>query len=76
MRGKRTPEKRSNKFLKYIGLAFQLGLTILVFTFFGVWLDEKYQTNDPWFTIVFSLSGVMIGLYLSLKPLIKDSEKE
>ena len=73
---KNTQKKQRNKFLKYTGLAFQLGLTILVFTFLGGWLDDKYQTNDPWFTIAFSLSGVVIGLYLALKPLITESEKE
>ena len=56
----------------YTGLAFQLGLCITLFTYLGVWLDDKNQTSTPWFTVCFSLLGVGSGLYLSLKPLLKD----
>lgn len=68
--------KQPNKFLRYAGLAFQLGLTILSFTYLGVWLDGRYPRDHPWFTIFLSLSGVIIGLYLALKPLIKDEQED
>ena len=72
----KNPKKGSNKFLKYTSLAFQLGSSILLFTYLGLWLDDKYPSDQPWFTIFLSLGGVIIGLYLSLKPLIKDEKEE
>ena len=69
-------KNQRNQFLKYTSLAFQLGLTILVFTYLGVWLDGKYLADTPWFTILCSLLGVVIGLYLALKPLIQDGKEK
>lgn len=64
-------KKEPNQFLKYTSLALQLGITIAVFTFLGRYLDQKYETVTPWFTVLGSLFGVSSGLYLALKGLLK-----
>ena len=58
-------------YLKYSGLVFQLGIIIGLFTFIGQWLDKKMATETPWYTVAFSLSGVGLGLYTSLKGVLK-----
>lgn len=64
-------KKESNSFFKYTSLALQLGLTIAVFAFLGRYLDQKYETETPWFTLCGSLLGVGSGLYLALRDLVK-----
>ena len=55
--------------MKYTGMAFQMIVTILVFVFGGIYLDE-YLGTDPWATVVLSLVGVAAGLYVSLKDFL------
>lgn len=57
---------------RFGGMAFQMGTVIALFAFLGQWLDKKYQTTDPWFTILFSLLGIGASLYLMLKEIGKS----
>jgi F0F1-type ATP synthase assembly protein I len=57
---------------RFGGMAIQMGIVIALFAFFGQWLDKKYQTNDPWFTILLSLLGIGASLYLMLKEIGKS----
>ncbi len=41
----------------------------------GTKLDEKYQTSEPYFTIVLSLLGIGASLYLTIKEVIKASKE-
>jgi ATP synthase protein I len=63
------PGEKGRNWIKYSGLAMQLIVTILVFTFLGQYLDGQLGT-DPWLTVVFSLIGVVGGLYLSLRDFL------
>ena len=69
---KKDKKSQLNPYLKYSGLVFQLGLIIGLFTFLGQWLDKKMEMETPWYTVVFSLSGVGLGLYTSLKGILKN----
>ena len=69
---KKDKKNQLNPYLKYSGLVFQLGLIIGLFTFLGQWLDKKMEMETPWYTVVFSLSGVGLGLYTSLKGILKN----
>lgn len=62
------PEDGIN-WLKYAGMAIQMAVTILVFVFGGISLDEWLGTA-PWLTVVLSLAGVAAGLYVSLKDFL------
>lgn len=48
-----------NKYLKYTGLAFQMGATIGVLTYLGVYLDQRYAMPQPWFTIALALLAII-----------------
>lgn len=67
--------KKSNNTLKSIaiftGIAAQMGLTIFLGAYFGKWLDAKYPADKKWFTMIFTLLGVGISLYVLLKQLNK-----
>ena len=68
--GKRSP--RAQNYMKYSGMAFQMGGIIL----FGVWvgkkLDEHFSTSTPWFTVVMALFSVFAALYIVLKDFLKN----
>ena len=47
-----------------MGIPFQMGIVIFIFTYFGMWLDEKYsEESSSLYTIIFSLLSVFIALY-------------
>jgi hypothetical protein len=51
-------------------MAFQMAAIIGIFTFGGYHLD-KWIGWTPLFTILFSLGGVAIAIYVSIKDVIK-----
>ena len=66
-----TPNKNNlNKWLVFMGIPFQMGIVIFLFTYFGIWLDEKYSNgSSSLFTIIFSLLSVFISLYNVIRQL-------
>ena len=70
---KREPKtKNVNNFLKFSGLGLQMGLTIAIFAGIGYWLDQKFETKQPYFTAGLALFGVFGGIYSVIKQLPKD----
>ena len=55
-----------NSYARYSNMAFQMGAIIGIFTFGGYWLDKWIHTL-PLFTIILSLAGVAIAIYISIK---------
>lgn len=57
-------EKKSpSKWAAMINIPFQMGVIIFVFTYAGMWLDEKYSDGSSTWTIVLSLLSVFLALY-------------
>ncbi len=65
-----------SKFARFSGLGIQMGAIIAGFTWLGTFLDQKYATKTPWWTIGLSLFGVMAGLYLVIKEVIKMGKED
>jgi ATP synthase protein I len=67
-------KKGSSKFYKeigpYISLGLQLGITVTVMVFLGLWLDGIFDT-EPVLTVVFAFLGVFAGLYTFIKSALK-----
>lgn len=63
-------DKAPNLYVKYSTMAIQMGVTIGLGTWLGVYLDERFQTN-PLFTIILSLASIGVALYLVLKDVLK-----
>jgi F0F1-type ATP synthase assembly protein I len=66
----------NNKFLRMANAGVQMGILIGGGAFGGNYLDKKYGTPKPYYTLVFSLLGVGIGLYLVIKEVINLSKND
>lgn len=72
------PEKNTkNRFLRFSSVGIQMGVIIVGGALFGNYLDKGNQR--PIWTIVFSLIGIAIGLYLVIKEVLnlgKENDKK
>ena len=67
-----TPMKKQPKnWLVFSGLAFQIGIVMYLMVFLGGWIQEKWEINYSWPTLVTS----SIGLILVLLVLIKQGNR-
>ena len=64
----------TNSYMKYSGLAIQMGVIILVGVYAGKALDERLDTA-PYLTVGFALLSIFAALYLSLKDLFTSTKK-
>lgn len=65
----------SNVYLKYSGMAFQMGIIILIGALVGRKLDTYFQSPKPWFTVALSLLAIFTALYATLKDLLTPPNK-
>ena len=71
------PEKSNlSKFARFSSVGIQMGATIGLCTWLGTWLDGKYNTKTPWWTLGLMLFGVFAGLVLVIKEVLKMSKEE
>ena len=68
---KNKPEKRAAKWLVFIGMPFQMGITIYVFYWAGTWLDEHFQVEAAWW----SKGLAMLGIIVSLSQFIRQAKR-
>jgi F0F1-type ATP synthase assembly protein I len=68
MSSKKEPKKSDS--LKYSSLGFQMAITIGLFAWLGNYLDEKYNTEKPYYSIALILVGIAIALYQVIKEVI------
>lgn len=64
----------NNKWLVFMNIPIQMGVIIFVFTYLGMWLDDKY-TNSSVFTIILSLFAVFVALYNVIRQ-VKNLNKK
>ena len=77
MKNKQPSLKRKvNKYVKFSSLGIQMGLIIYLFTWGGMVLDERNEMSTPWFTVAFSLSGVIGSLVLVIREVIKINKHD
>ncbi len=69
MSNNNSPKKPLKNALILTGAAFQMGATIYLFVFLGKWLDSAYNDGNRLYTIVSTLAGVGVSLYLIVKQL-------
>ncbi|MCD6178801.1 MAG: AtpZ/AtpI family protein [Bacteroidales bacterium] len=65
------PKKDLNAYVKYSGLALQMGVIIGVGMFGGVQLDKLTSWQFPLFTLILSLASVALAIYIAIKDFIK-----
>ena len=59
--------KRPNSWLLFSSLAFQIAIVMYFAVFFGQQLDEQQNNEKPYFTLTFSLFGLVAILVLIIK---------
>lgn len=67
--------EQPNLFFKYSNMAIQMAVIIGLSAWGGSRLDEQYHHTTPVFTIVLSLLGIGIALYLVLKDFINPKKQ-
>ncbi|MEQ8703014.1 MAG: AtpZ/AtpI family protein [Phaeodactylibacter sp.] len=70
------PRKQVDAYLKYSGMAIQMGVIILIGTFAGQQLDARFQTERPYLTVLFALLSIFAALYLTLKDILFQNDKD
>jgi F0F1-type ATP synthase assembly protein I len=63
-------------FARFSSAGIQMGVIIALFTWLGTWLDGKYNTKTPWFTIGLSLFGVIAALVIIIREVIQMSKED
>ncbi len=64
-------KKSLNKYVRFTGIAFQLGATIYLAAYIGKWLDNKFLMEKKIFTLVL----ILIGLIASIWNIVKQLDK-
>ncbi len=67
---KKKAQRKINNFAKYSGLSFQMIAIVMAGLFGGIKLDEFAQLDFPLFTLVLSLLGVFLAIYIAIKDFI------
>lgn len=69
-------KKGMSKLARFSAAGIQMGVIIALFTWLGTYLDGKYSSETPWWTIGLSLFGVIASLTLVIREVIKMSNED
>ena len=75
-KSKKSKKKQLNPYIQYSSLTTQMAVIIAAGTFFGDYLDEKYTSDIPIYTIIFSLLSIFSALYYVLKKITDYNGKK
>ena len=65
-----------NNYAKYTGIAFEMAAIIALGVWGGVTWDKHTSWKFPVFTVICSLSGVAIALYIAVKDFLFINKKK
>ncbi|MCC7430788.1 AtpZ/AtpI family protein [bacterium] len=68
-------KEKNTDYLKYTGLGTQIAATMLVWIYFGLWLDEKFET-EPVFLLLAVFLGTFSAVYFTYKAVFGNNEKK
>lgn len=69
-------KKQINQYVRFSGLALQMGGIIGFFAWLGVFLDGKYNAGGNAWTIGLTLFGVAGSMFMVIKEVIKMSNND
>ncbi len=70
------PKKQIKNYVRFSGAALQMGAIITGGALLGVWLDGKYNPGGNMYTLICTLSGVVIAMYLIIREVINMSKEK
>jgi len=65
---------RLNNYAKFSGIAIQMFVIIALGTFLGYKLDESYPNKHHLYTLILSLSAVIISIVYVIRRIIANSK--
>ena len=68
---KKTSKEPLNKYLRFSGIAIQMGLTIYLGSKLGEWLDFYFLNKNQLYFKVCTLSAVFLAMFSIIKQVIK-----
>jgi predicted MFS family arabinose efflux permease len=66
--------KQPNTYIALSGLVFQMAAIIAGATYFGHYLDNESEGST--YTVIFSLIGVGLAMYVAIKEVISISKRK
>ena len=66
---KQNKRKPPPSYMKYSGMAIQMGVIIFVGAYLGLYLDGRWN-SEPWMTLFLSLFSIFAAFYITLKDLM------
>ncbi|HTO38668.1 MAG TPA: AtpZ/AtpI family protein [Brumimicrobium sp.] len=79
MSDKKDEEDKKNgykKYLRFSGIAFQMGITILIGALGGQKLDSLQENESQVWTIILTLLAVFASMYIVIKEVIKLGKED
>ncbi|PQJ21779.1 AtpZ/AtpI family protein [Tenacibaculum sp. SG-28] len=70
------PKKQLNKFIRFSGIALQMGLTIYLGSLLGEWLDTKYDNQNQLYTKICTLVAVFAAMFSVIYNVTNMSKKK
>ncbi len=64
---KKSKKSLPSTLIKYSGMSTKIALAILAGVYGGKYLDEKWNLETPIFTLVLSMLGLALALYIIIK---------
>jgi len=64
------------KYLRFSGIAFQMGITILIGALGGQKLDSLQENESQVWTIILTLLAVFASMYIVIKEVIKLGKED
>ncbi len=63
-----------NKYIRFTGIALQMGLTIYLGSLLGEWLDQKHPNDSELYTKICTLAAVFGAIYSVIRQVIKITD--
>ena len=73
---KQSPGWKRNIYIRFSSMGIQMGATIFLFTWLGVYLDDYFKNKTPWLTIILSLIGVIGSLVLVIREVSRLNQQD
>lgn len=73
---KDSKKKPLNKYIRFTGIALQMGLTIYLGSLLGEWLDQKYPNDNQLYVKICTLVAVFISMYSVIREVTKLTDKD
>ncbi|GFD91512.1 MULTISPECIES: AtpZ/AtpI family protein [Tenacibaculum] len=71
---KDSKKKPLNKYIRFTGIALQMGLTIYLGSLLGKWLDQKYPNDNQLYVKICTLAAVFGAIYSVIRQVIKITD--